>query len=142
MLLAVEAFHYQPTAETRGALLSSQGQYFAGQLTGHSDIVYAVAFSPDRRMLATGSRDSTARLWDVATHRLLATLTGHSDNVNAVAFSPDGRTLVTGSADHTIRWWTLDTARVTDRLCHITGPLSRADWARLIPDLPYRPTCP
>ncbi|MBW0009270.1 MAG: hypothetical protein JO063_03975, partial [Pseudonocardiales bacterium] len=67
MLLAVEAFHYQPTAETRGALLSSQGQYFAGQLTGHSDIVYAVAFSPDRRMLATGSRDSTARLWDVAT---------------------------------------------------------------------------
>jgi hypothetical protein len=33
MLLAVEAFHYQPTVDTRSALLTSQAQYFAGQLT-------------------------------------------------------------------------------------------------------------
>jgi hypothetical protein len=54
MLLAVEAFGYQPTAETRSALLSSQGQYFAGQLTG-LDVVLGVAFSPDGRTVATGS---------------------------------------------------------------------------------------
>lgn len=139
MLLAVEAFHYQPTAETRGALLSSQAQYFAGQLTG-SDAIFGVAFSPDGRTLATASDDDTARLWDVGTHQLLATLTGHTNNVNAVAFSPNG-TLVTGSTDHTIRLWTLDATQVTDRLCHIIGPTSRADWARLIPDLPYQSSC-
>jgi len=180
MLLAVEAFHYQPTAETRSALLSSQGQYFAGQLTG-LDAVFGVAFSPDGRTLATASTDDNAKLWDVATHQLIttltghiaevdavafspdgqtlatasvdhnvklwdvashqliATLTGHINNVNGLAFSPDGRTLATGSADHTIRLWDLDTTRVTEQLCHIIGAPSRADWARLIPDLP---TCP
>jgi hypothetical protein len=45
MLLAIEAYHYRPAAETRSALLSSQGQYFAGKLTG-TNIVYGAAFSP------------------------------------------------------------------------------------------------
>ncbi|MGH3831206.1 MAG: hypothetical protein ACRDRS_12290 [Pseudonocardiaceae bacterium] len=41
-----------------------------------------------------------------------------------------------------IRLWDLDATRVTDRPCHIIGTPSRADCARLIPDLPYQPTCP
>jgi hypothetical protein len=61
MLLAVEAFHYQPTVETRGALLSSQGRYFVGKLTSHNDVVSGVAFSPDGRTVATTSTDGTAK---------------------------------------------------------------------------------
>ncbi len=110
-------------------------------LAGHINAVLGVAFSPDGRTLATGSADHTVKLWDVASHQSLATLTGHINNVNGVAFSPDGQTLATGSADHTIRLWDLDTTRVTDRLCRIIGTPSRADWTRLIPDLPYQPTC-
>ena len=36
-------------------------------LTGHTDSVWSVAFSPDGGTLASGSRDHTIRLWDVVT---------------------------------------------------------------------------
>jgi len=73
-------------------------------LTGHKHAVSAVAFSPDGRLLATGSWDTTARLWDAATGNHVRTLPGHERPVSAVAFSPDGRLLATGG-DTTARLW-------------------------------------
>ena len=64
-------------------------------LTGHTDGVLSVAFSPDGQTLASGSRDDTVRLWDVATGTLQQTLT-HTGSVTSVAFSPDGQTLASG----------------------------------------------
>ena len=72
---------------------------------GHSDGVWAVAFSPDGRRIATGSSDHTAKVWDAATAQELLTLTGHNDWVSSVAFFPDGRRIVTGSADQTAKIW-------------------------------------
>jgi predicted NACHT family NTPase len=64
-----------------------------------------VAFGPGGGRVATASSDSTARLWDVASGKLLAVLRGHEGFVTSVAFSPDGSRLVTASRDSTARLW-------------------------------------
>jgi WD40 repeat protein/transcriptional regulator with XRE-family HTH domain len=78
-------------------------------LTGHTTPVYAVAFSPDGRTLATGGLDNTIRLWNVAdpAHAtpLGEPLTGPEGRVLDVEFSPDGTILAAGSADTTVRLW-------------------------------------
>ncbi len=71
----------------------------------HAGIVRTVAFSPDGKILLTGSYDGTARLWDTATGRPLGPPLGHQKFVQVVAFSPDGKLLVTGSQDTTARLW-------------------------------------
>ncbi len=73
-------------------------------LTGHIDLVRSVAFAPDGKVLATGSYDGTAKLWDVATGRELVNLRGGGP-VHRVAFTPDGRTLATSDGSGTIKYW-------------------------------------
>jgi WD40 repeat protein len=74
-------------------------------LVGHTSAVNSVAFSPDGKLLASGSDDNTIKLWDVATGQEVRTFEGHTDWVTSVAFSPDGKLLASGSWDNTIKLW-------------------------------------
>lgn len=74
------------------------------RLSGHALSVTSLAYSSDGRILASASRDGTARLWSTS-GALLAKLDGHESTVNAIAFSPDGRTVATVSSDRTAKLW-------------------------------------
>jgi WD40 repeat protein len=73
--------------------------------TGHSSTVISVAFSPDGKMVASGSLDHTIKLWDVSTGTELGSLKGDYGQILSVAFSPDGKTLASSSANYTIKLW-------------------------------------
>jgi WD40 repeat protein len=90
-------------AGNSGQVGLSQGQPVR-TLTGHTDWVLSVAFSPDGRLLASGSDDETIKLWEVASGSLVRTLTGHTHWVRSVAFSPDGRLLASGSYKEIKLW--------------------------------------
>ncbi len=76
-------------------------------LTGHSDKVYDVAFSPDGSAIlsAAGNLDKTARLWDAFTGEAMRIFRGHANAVNAAVFSSDQTRLLTASDDATARMW-------------------------------------
>lgn len=82
-------------------------------LRGHKDMMMGLAFSPDRKLLASASHDGTARLWDVA-KRLERNVfhVGAQDHFPlSVAFSRDSRLLAAGCSDHTVKLWNVDTGK-------------------------------
>jgi WD40 repeat protein len=83
--------------------------------TGHDDSVVALAFSPDRRTLASGAFDGRVIIWDFVTGDELRRLEGHEKDISSVAYSPDGRLLATAS-DRSIRIWQMPEGRLLRKL--------------------------
>ncbi len=119
----------------------------ARPLTKHDSWVNILAFSPDGKMLASGSDDKSIILWDVETCQALGPpLKEQNARVYDLAFSPDGKMLASGSAAGANNWplilWDTNLKSWQERACIIAGrSLTEDEWKAFLPDEPYRPAC-
>jgi hypothetical protein len=81
-------------------------------LEGDKGVILSVAFDPTGQMLASGSADNTAKLWEVEGGKLLCTFKGHRNPVWSVAFGPKGRTLASASEDNTVKLWDVTSSKL------------------------------
>jgi WD40 repeat protein len=104
--------------------------------------VRALAFSPDGETLAAADLDRVV-LWHVARRqRIGRALTGQRGPILSLAFSPDGRRLASGGHDDRALRWDLRVESWVRRACAIANRrLDEAEWARLVGDAPYEPSC-
>lgn len=103
----------------------------AHTLEGHLAGISTLAWSPDSKVLATGSDDKLIRLWDISTGKSMPTpLVGHHNYVYSLAFSPKGNMLVSGSYDEALFLWDVRTARLMRSLPAHSDPVSGVDFVR------------
>ena len=82
----------------------------------HESYVWALAFSPDGRLLAAGDGEGSVKIWDIQKQQVISQLAGDTRSVYAVTFSPDGRTLATAGYQGKITLWTVSNSEILGTL--------------------------
>ena len=95
-------------------------------------LVTAVSLTEDGSTAVSASRDSTLRIWDVASGQTRHTLEGHSDVVLKIAMSANGRHAASLARDRTVRLWDLTSGRAV-------GTLASEDNVKAITSQPSDP---
>ena len=82
---------------------------------GHEAEITAIVISPDSQFIASGSADTTIKIWNLETGKLICTFgslltwKAHKAGISTLAFSPIAQTLASSSSDGTIKLWNLRT---------------------------------
>jgi WD40 repeat protein len=101
------------TLETHDALnRAAQASHLRFTLSGHTNWVRGVSFSPDGTRLATASMDGSAIVWDAASGRKLFAFSDPAVALYGLAFSPDGNRLATAGVNGTAKVWDVASKKV------------------------------
>ena len=93
------------------------------------------AFSPDGKLLATGTELTQVKVWDVdasiaaAVAQEWLTLSGHTAPVAQIVFSPDGGRIASGGFDGVAKIWDLQSEQEVFTLAGHTGPILHLDFS-------------
>jgi WD40 repeat protein len=74
-------------------------------ITGHSNSVFALSYSPDEQILASGARDAKLKFWDSSNYTLSESIVAHLYAINYLSFNRNGDLLATCSMDKSIKVW-------------------------------------
>lgn len=114
------------SCDNNATVLDVQTLQVVKELPGSAE---AVAFHPDRPIVATAGRDMVIRLWVLGSWHLMAELPGHTHWINSLAFSPDGYTLASGTGDRwpnvpgEVKLWDPSAGHVRATLVGHSGPV-------------------
>ncbi len=97
-------------------------------LEGHTASVNSVVYSPGGKQIASGSHDSTVRLWDAHSGALEHTLEGHTRWVNSVVYSPSGTQIASGSEGKRVRLWDVSSGECLSVIQEFTGAVKSVVW--------------
>ena len=107
-------------------------------MTGHTEIVWAVAFVSDGDEIVSGSNDHLIRVWNGAVGQPISTpMRGHEGPVTSVAISPHGDRIASAGADKTVRLWDPETGKpIAQPLRGHTGVVTSVAFGRKVMWLP------
>lgn len=119
-ILTLDSKEYHPEDKNFDYYRSIIGNNLVGFLGSpnlkHNDSVYTVAFSPDDKIVASGSNDNTIKLWDVGTGKKMGTFMGHSNAINSVVFSHDNKFIISSAWDMTLKLWHIETGKCIETI--------------------------
>jgi len=104
-------------------LISSEPEKCGEGIRAHTNTVNALSFSPDGKLLASGSSDGTIKIWEMPLGKLLETVNGRTNADNTLSFSPDGKLLASRSSDDTIKLWEMPSGKLCSCLSDPSIPV-------------------
>ncbi|MGJ3245536.1 MAG: BTAD domain-containing putative transcriptional regulator [Elainellaceae cyanobacterium] len=85
-------------------------------IKGYQNVIWCVAWNPNRPLLAVGSMDGAIRFWATDTGQCIQTLDEHRGWVMDIDWSTDGHILASSSQDKTVKLWNSQTGQCLNTL--------------------------